>query len=100
MRPECRKCVVREAPQRCPLPDNGSLGTFPQQQVGLLKPSIATKLKHVSMEMWIQGDRHYMQRVFRVNGQATNVLLVYRRLFKRSCRAEHIHCSSFVLSDS
>jgi hypothetical protein len=28
MKPERRKCVVREAPQRCPLLDNGSVGTF------------------------------------------------------------------------
>jgi hypothetical protein len=28
MTPERRKCAVREAPQRCPLLDNGSLNTF------------------------------------------------------------------------
>jgi hypothetical protein len=38
MTPEHQKCAVREAPQRCPLLDNGLLGTFPQQRVGLWKP--------------------------------------------------------------
>jgi hypothetical protein len=28
MTPERRKCAVREAPQRCPLLDNGSVSTF------------------------------------------------------------------------
>jgi hypothetical protein len=37
--PESRKCEVREAPQRCPLLDNGSLGTFPLQRIGLRKPN-------------------------------------------------------------
>jgi hypothetical protein len=36
--PERRKCAVREAPQRRPLLDNGSLGTFPKQRKGLWKP--------------------------------------------------------------
>jgi hypothetical protein len=38
MTPELWKCAVREAPQRRPLLDNGSLGTFPQQRLGLWKP--------------------------------------------------------------
>jgi hypothetical protein len=38
MTPERRKCAVREALQRRPLLDNGSLSTFPQQRVGLWKP--------------------------------------------------------------
>jgi hypothetical protein len=33
MTPERRKCAVREAPQRRPLLDNGSLGAFHQQQI-------------------------------------------------------------------
>jgi hypothetical protein len=33
MTPERRKCAVREAPQRCPLLDNGSLDTFRQQRI-------------------------------------------------------------------
>jgi hypothetical protein len=38
MTPERLKCAVRQAPQRYPLLDNGSLGMFPQQQMGLWKP--------------------------------------------------------------
>jgi hypothetical protein len=35
MTPERRKCAVGEALQRRPLLDNGSLGTFPRQRIGL-----------------------------------------------------------------
>jgi hypothetical protein len=35
MTPEHRKCAVREAPQRRPLLDNGALGMFALQRVGL-----------------------------------------------------------------
>jgi hypothetical protein len=35
MTPERWKCAVREAPQRRSLLDNGSLGTFQQQRIGL-----------------------------------------------------------------
>jgi hypothetical protein len=38
MTPERRKCAVREAPQRRPLLDNGSIDIFPQQRIGLWKP--------------------------------------------------------------
>jgi hypothetical protein len=38
MTPERRKCAVREASQRRPMLDNGSLDTCPQQRIGLLKP--------------------------------------------------------------
>jgi hypothetical protein len=35
--PERRKCIIREALQIYSLLDNGSQGTFPQQQIGLWK---------------------------------------------------------------
>jgi hypothetical protein len=38
MTPERRKYAVKEAPQRRPLLDNGSLDTFSQQRIGLWKP--------------------------------------------------------------
>jgi hypothetical protein len=34
MPPERLKCAFREAPQRHPLLDNSSLGTYPQQRIG------------------------------------------------------------------
>jgi hypothetical protein len=42
--PEGRKCAVREAPQRRPLLDNGSLDTFTQQRIYLLKPEFCYEI--------------------------------------------------------
>jgi hypothetical protein len=64
MTPEHWKCAVRKAPHRRPLLDNGSLGTFPEQWIGLWKP----------------GPCCEINTLFRVNGQAANVLLGYRKL--------------------
>jgi hypothetical protein len=36
--PERRKCAVREALQRRQLLNNGSLGTYPRERIGLWKP--------------------------------------------------------------
>jgi hypothetical protein len=77
MTPERRKCAIKEALQRRPLLDNGSLGMFPRQRIDLYKPKRC-------MEMWIPGDRLGTERVFRLKGQATNVLLGHGTLYKRS----------------
>jgi hypothetical protein len=47
MTPECRKCAVREAPQRLPLLDNSSLNTFPIIRQRLAKHFSAATVKHI-----------------------------------------------------
>jgi hypothetical protein len=91
MTPERRKCAVREALQRRPLLDNGSLDTRPQQR--------AKRCYEINIRFY--GDVDSWRSIWygtrsRVNGQATNVLHGYRRLYKRPCREARIN-SSFII---
>jgi hypothetical protein len=72
MTPERWKRAVREAPQKCPLLDNGTPGTSPQQRVSPLKP-----------------DRCYeINTRSRVNVQITNALHGYLKLYTVCRRTE------------
>jgi hypothetical protein len=80
--------------QNSPLLDNGSLGTFPQQWIGLWKPKCCYKINtqfYGDADSWRST---WYGMCFCVK-QATNVLHGYWRLCKWLCREEWIH-SSFV----
>jgi hypothetical protein len=49
------------------------------------------------MEMWIHGDRLGTERLFRVDGQATNFLHGSRTLYKRPRREARIRDSLFKI---
>jgi hypothetical protein len=58
MTPERRKCAIREAPQRRLLLDNASLGTFPQQRIGLWKPKRCYEINACfRSSRWAQDNR-------------------------------------------
>jgi hypothetical protein len=84
--PERRNCAVREAPRRRQLLDDGSLDTFPHQRIGLWKPERCYEINTRSygdVDSW-KPTRH--RTLSRVNGQVTNALHGYRKLYKRPCR--------------
>jgi hypothetical protein len=57
MTPERRKCAVGGAPQRRPLTDNDSLGTFPYQRIGLWKPKLCYEINtHFHGGVFLETD--------------------------------------------
>jgi hypothetical protein len=99
MTPQRRRSAVRETQQRRPVLDNGSLDTCPQQLMGLWKPEPCYEIN-----IRFYGDVDSRRPTWygtrsRVNGQATNVLHGYQRLYKRPCREER-RDSSLVIRPS
>jgi hypothetical protein len=80
------------AANHCRAFNRRSLG-YGNRRCGPGKQSVATKLTQVSMRDVDSWRPTWYRTRSRVNGQATNVLHVYRRLYKRLCREERIRSS-------